>query len=380
MAKQQFNARRILLVHAHPDDESLFTGHVMADALARGAEVYLLTLTRGERGKVKLADLKPLEGHNAEMGAFRTAELMNALEAYDLTDEAGNTTKIQRAFAGTRHYLDSGMRINALGKPTRKRILDEMSLVAVATPVIADDIIKVMNSFRPDAVVTYNSKGGFGHPDHKKAYDATTLAVRKYGKTHRAPQLWTIAEPGERFDAAVGGAKTASVKKAALSAHASQVLINEETYALVSGKETRFDQPEHLRKASVSSWNSIKPWLRSLWALPLGFLAALVGTMLHLSQTTDGMPIGLVLALIIVGSLALALRILRRSRGALYLMALGFIFTMFELGQNPGGSQLVTNGNLSSYWFYGSIAVLAVIVMFPRLRKATWNRSASGHR
>jgi N-acetyl-1-D-myo-inositol-2-amino-2-deoxy-alpha-D-glucopyranoside deacetylase len=102
--------------------------------------------------------------------------------------------------------------------------------------------------------------------------------------------------------------------------------------------------------------------------------------MLHLSQTTDGMPIGLVLALIIVGSLALALRILRRSRGALYLMALGFIFTMFQLGQNPGGSQLVTNGNLSSYWFYGSLAVLAIIVMFPRLRKATWNRSASGHR
>ena len=380
MAKHSFNARRILLVHAHPDDESLFTGHVMADALARGAEVYLLTLTRGERGKVKLADLKPLEGHNAEMGAFRTAELMNALEAYDLTDEAGNGTKIQRSFAGTRHYLDSGMRINALGKPTRKRILDEMSLAAVATPVIADDIIKVMTNFRPDAVVTYNSKGGFGHPDHKKAFDATTLAIRKYGKTHRAPQLWTIAEPGERFDVSVGGPKTASVKKAALSAHASQILINEETYSLVSGKETRYDAPENLRKGSVSSWNSIKPWLRSLWALPLGFLAALVGTMLHLSQTTDGMPIGLVLALIIVGSLALALRILRRSRGALYLMALGFIFTMFQLGQNPGGSQLVTNGNLSSYWFYGSLAVLAIIVMFPRLRKATWNRSASGHR
>lgn len=380
MAKQSFNARRILLVHAHPDDESLFTGHVMADALARGAEVYLLTLTRGERGKVKLADLKPLEGHNAEMGAFRTAELMNALEAYDLTDSEGNVAKIQRAFAGTRHYLDSGMRINALGKPTRKRILDEMSLVAVATPVIADDIIKVMNSFRPDAVVTYNSKGGFGHPDHKKAYDAATLALRKYGKTHRAPQLWTISEAGERFDTQVGGPATASVKKAALSAHASQVLINEDTYSLVAGKETRFDAPERLRKGTVSSWNSIKPWLRSLWALPLGFLAALAGTLLHMSVTTDGMPIGLVLALLIVGSLALALRILRRSRGALYLMAAAFIFSLFQLGQNPNGSQLVTNGNLSTYWFYGSIAVLAVIVMFPRLRKATWNRSASGHR
>ena len=69
----------MLLVHAHPDDESLFTGHVIADRIAAKSEVMVFTLTRGERGKVKLADLKSLEGRSAEMGAFRTAELMNAL-------------------------------------------------------------------------------------------------------------------------------------------------------------------------------------------------------------------------------------------------------------------------------------------------------------
>jgi N-acetyl-1-D-myo-inositol-2-amino-2-deoxy-alpha-D-glucopyranoside deacetylase len=381
MVKATFAPRKILLVHAHPDDESLFTGHVMADALARGAEVYLLTLTRGERGKVKLNDLKSLEGRNAEMGAFRTAELMNALDAYTISSEDGTEGKVRHSFAGTRHYLDSGMRINALGKPTRKRILDEMSLVAVATPVIADDILKVMDGFRPDAVVTYNSRGGFGHPDHKKAYDATTLAIRKYAKNHRAPQLWTICEPGERGDVMVGGKSTAAVKKAALSAHASQVLINDETYALAAGKETRFDAPERLRKANVSSWNTIKPWLRSSWAIPLGFVTALVGTMLHLSRTTEGMPIGLVLALLVVGAVALALRILRRSRGALYLMALTFIVTVLQFAHgNQGGSQLVTNSMISEYWLYGSIGLLAVIVVFPRIQKATWNRSASGHR
>jgi len=385
MAKPSFHPRRLLLVHAHPDDESLFTGHVIADALARGAEVYLLTLTRGERGKVKLSDLKSLEGRNAEMGAFRTAELMTALDAYALDAPAGDSAevsprRVEHSFAGTRHYLDSGIRLNALGKPTRKRILDEMSLVAVATAVIADDIVKVMTSFRPDAVVTYNAKGGFGHPDHKKAYDATAMALRHYGKTHRAPQLWTICEPGERGEVEVGGKATAAVKKAALSAHASQVLINEETYSLVSGKEIRFDAPERLRRGTVSSWNSIKPWLRSLWALPLGFVTALVGTMLHLSRTTEGMPIGLVLALIVVGALALALRVLRRSRGALYLMALAFIVTMVQFSHGQGGSHLVTNSHISEYWFYGSIALLAVIVVFPRIQKATWSRSAGGHR
>jgi N-acetyl-1-D-myo-inositol-2-amino-2-deoxy-alpha-D-glucopyranoside deacetylase len=376
MAKQTFNPKRVLLVHAHPDDESLFTGHVIAERLAAGAEVYVLTLTRGERGKVKLADLKPLEGQSKQMGAFRTAELMTALAAYDT-----ETASVQHSFAGTRAYLDSGMRINALGRPTRKRILDEMSLVAVATPVIADDIVAVMKSFRPDAVITYNRKGGFGHPDHKKAYEATSMAIRKYSKDHRAPQFWTIAEPGEHSDVKVGGVETAAVKKAALSAHASQVLVMEDSYALVAGKEIRYDAPEKLRRASVSSWNSIKPWLRSLWALPLGWLDGLAGTMLHLTRTVEGVPIGLIVALVMTAALGVALRVLRRSRGALYLSTLAFIITVLQLSQpQPDGSAFMDDSELSTYWVYGSIALLAIIIVFPRIRKATWNRSASGHR
>jgi N-acetyl-1-D-myo-inositol-2-amino-2-deoxy-alpha-D-glucopyranoside deacetylase len=376
MAKQTFNPKRVLLVHAHPDDESLFTGHVIAERLAAGAEVYVLTLTRGERGKVKLTDLKPLEGQSKQMGAFRTAELMTALAAYDT-----ETASVQHSFAGTRAYLDSGMRINALGRPTRKRILDEMSLVAVATPVIADDIVAVMKSFRPDAVITYNRKGGFGHPDHKKAYEATSMAIRKYSKDRRAPQFWTIAEPGEHSDVKIGGRETAPVKKAALSAHASQVLVMEDSYALVAGKEIRYDAPEKLRRASVSSWNSIKPWLRSLWALPLGWLDGLAGTMLHLTRTVEGVPIGLIVALVMTAALGIALRVLRRSRGALYLSTLAFIITVLQLSQpQPDGSAFMDDSELSTYWVYGSIALLAIIIVFPRIRKATWNRSASGHR
>lgn len=376
MAKQMFNPKRVLLVHAHPDDESLFTGHVIADRLAAGAEVFVLTLTRGERGKVKLADLKPLEGQSKQMGAFRTAELMTALAAYST-----ETAKVQHAFAGTRAYLDSGMRVNSLGRATRKRVLDEMSLVAVATAVVADDIYGVMKSFRPDAVITYNRKGGFGHPDHKKAYEATSMAIRKYAKDHRAPQFWTIAEPGERADVKIGTPQTAAIKKAALSGHASQVLVMDETYALAAGKEMRYDAPEKLNRARVSSWNSIKPWLRSLWALPLGFLDALAGTMLHFTRTVEGVPIGLIVALVMTAALGLALRVLRRSRGALYLMTLAFIITVLQLSQpQPDGSSFMDNSELSTYWVYGAIGLLALIIIFPRIRKATWNRSASGHR
>lgn len=376
MAKQSFNPRRVLLVHAHPDDESLFTGHVIADRIASGAEVFLLTLTRGERGKVKLADLKPLEGRGQQMGAFRTAELMNAISEYTVGEN-----KLQHAFAGTRAYLDSGIRLNTFGRATRKRVLDEMSLAAAATAVIADDILAVMKQLRPDAVITYNSRGGFGHPDHKKAYEASALAIRKYAKEHRPPQFWTIAEPGERFDIEVGNQATAQVKKAALAAHASQVLVRDETYSLVTGKETRYDEPERLRRANTSYWSSVKPWMRSLWALPLGWLLGIAGTLLHLTKTEAGLPIGLIIALLMVGSLSLALRILRRSRGALYLMALAFIITVLQLAQkSDGGSQFVTNSTLSTYWVYGSIALIFLIVIFPRLQKAVWSQNASGHR
>ena len=376
MAKASFNPRRVLLVHAHPDDESLSNGHLIADRMLAGAEVFVLTLTRGERGKVKLADLKSLEGELAPMGAFRTAELMNALDEY-----AVEGREVQHAFAGTRHYLDSGMRISAFGRPTRKRMLDEMSLAAVSTPVIADDILKVMKSFRPDAVVTYNRKGGFGHPDHRKAYEATSMAIRQYAKANRAPGFWVVAEPGERFDIEVGNAKTAVYKKAALEAHASQVINSADTYALVAGKEIRYDQPERLRKANPSMANALKPWFRSVWAIPLGILAGIAGTLLHLIRTQDGAPVGLLVGLIMVISLSLALRALRRSRGALYLMVVSFIFTVLQLATpSDEGSVFFLNATLSNWWLYGSIASTAVIVLFPRLHSATWKRSASGHR
>ncbi|MEN9603385.1 MAG: hypothetical protein RL545_74, partial [Actinomycetota bacterium] len=360
MAKPTLNSKRLLVVHAHPDDESLFTGHLIAERVAAGAEVMVLTLTRGERGRVKLDEIKSLEGKLESMGYFRANELLNAIAAFGPT--------VKHKFAGTRAYLDSGMRINALGRPTRKRILDEMSLVAVATPVIADDIVAVMKSFRPDAVITYNRKGGFGHPDHKKAYEATSMAIRKYSKDHRAPQFWTIAEPGEHSDVKVGGVETAAVKKAALSAHASQVLVMEDSYALVAGKEIRYDAPEKLRRASVSSWNSIKPWLRSVWALPLGWLDGLAGTMLHLTRTVEGVPIGLIVALVMTAALGVALRVLRRSRGALYLSTLAFIITVLQLSQpQPDGSAFMDDSELSTYWVYGSIALLAIIIVFPRI-------------
>jgi len=385
MARPTFNPKRVLLVHAHPDDESLFTGHVIAERIAAGAEVMVFTLTRGERGKMKLQELKPLEGDLRAMGAFRSTELLNALAALGT-----ESNPVKHAFAGTRAYLDSGMRINSRGKPAKKRRLDEMSLVAASVSVIADDIEQLMLKFQPDAVITYNSKGGFGHPDHKRAYEATAMALRHYAHNKRVasgapkhPDFWVIAEPGERSTLKIGNAQTSVIKRSALEAHASQVSSSAETYSLAPGQELRYDTPERLRKTRPSKWLMMKPYLRSIWGLPLGIAVALVGTVLHQisTSTNDHAPIGLVLGLSMLTSVTLALRLLRNSRGALYLMAFGFLVTLFALAQKqPGNEVLIPSNLIGNYWAYGSAVIVAIIVLFPRLRRTTWNQSASGHR
>jgi N-acetyl-1-D-myo-inositol-2-amino-2-deoxy-alpha-D-glucopyranoside deacetylase len=376
MARAAFNPKKVLLVHAHPDDESLFTGHIISDRAAAGAEVMVFTLTRGERGRVKLEDLKPLEGNLASMGEFRSNELRNALA------QLGD---IKHQFAGTRAYLDSGMRLNAFGRPIRSRRTDEMSLASVSTAVIADDIYQVLKRFKPEAVITYNRKGGFGHPDHKKAHEATAMALRRFARDSklRTPQFWVIAEPGERFDVEVGGVKTASKKKAALEQHASQVAIGRDTYSLVAGREFRFDAPERLRKASTRPWLWLKPVVLALWALPLGILLGFAGTLLHSVTASDEArtPIGLAVALVMTFSLAVALRLLRNSRGALYLMSFTLAGTVFWLSRpTPAGDALIIDNDAGNIWIYGSLIICAVVILFPKLRPGTWAKNASGHR
>ncbi|MFM6940018.1 MAG: PIG-L deacetylase family protein [Rhodoluna sp.] len=375
MAKAIFQPQRLLIVHAHPDDESLFTGHVIADRLAAKAEVFVFTLTRGERGKVKLEELRSLEGNLSAMGAFRAGELREALAAFG---------DVKHQFAGTRAYLDSGMRLNPFGKPAKPRKLDEMALSAASTSVIAEDILKAITEFKPDAVLTYNAKGGFGHPDHKMAHEATAMAIRMYAKKRkgRAPAFWVIAEPGERFDVQVGNEKSAVVKKAALEAHSSQVAVGAETYSVVAGKEFRYDRTERLRKASPNPLVHLRPVLTFFWAIPLGFLLGLAGTLLHQVRATDSAhtPIGLIVALVMTGSLALAIRLLRNSRGALYLLAATFAATIFWLAQpQANGTLLIPGNDLGNIWAYGSLGLCAVIILFPNIRAGSWRKSARGH-
>jgi N-acetyl-1-D-myo-inositol-2-amino-2-deoxy-alpha-D-glucopyranoside deacetylase len=211
------------------------------------------------------------------------------------------------------------------------------------------------------------------------------MALRRFARDSkfRTPQFWVIAEPRERFDVEVGGVKTAPKKKAALEQHASQVSIGRDTYSLVAGREFRFDTPERLRRASTRPWLWLKLVFLALWALPLGILLGFAGTLLHSVTASDDArtPIGLAVALVMTFSLAVALRLLRNSRGALYLMSFTLAGTVFWLSRpSAAGDALIIDNEAGNIWIYGSLIICAVVILFPKLRPGTWAKNASGHR
>src|SRR6478752_5391726 len=95
-------ARRLLLVHAHPDDESINNGATMARYAAEGALVTLVTCTLGEEGEVippGLAHLAP--DRDGGLGPHRVAELAAAMKELGVTDH--------RFLGGSGRFRDSGM-------------------------------------------------------------------------------------------------------------------------------------------------------------------------------------------------------------------------------------------------------------------------------
>ncbi|MFJ4325404.1 N-acetyl-1-D-myo-inositol-2-amino-2-deoxy-alpha-D-glucopyranoside deacetylase [Streptomyces tricolor] len=243
-------SRRLLLVHAHPDDESINNGATMARYAAEGAHVTLVTCTLGERGEVIPPELRHLTG--PALGAHRRGELAAAAAALGVTDV--------RLLGGAGRYGDSGM----TGLPDNddpgcfwQADVDE------AAGLLADVILEV----RPQVLVTYDDNGGYGHPDHVQAHRVAMRAVDLAAERgHRIAKVYwnrvprSVAEaafarlhdelpalpfdksagvddvPGvvadERITTAVDGTAHAAAKAAAMRAHATQIEVAEPYFAL----------------------------------------------------------------------------------------------------------------------------------------------------
>jgi N-acetyl-1-D-myo-inositol-2-amino-2-deoxy-alpha-D-glucopyranoside deacetylase len=175
--------RRVLFVHAHPDDETINNGATMARYVAEGAAVTLLTCTLGEEGEVLVPELAQLAADQADqLGGYRIGELAAAMAALGVTD--------WRFLGGAGRYRDSGMMDTPANDKPRafwRADLDEAVAHAVA----------VVREVQPQVVVTYDEVGGYGHPDHIQAHRVAMGAVAAAADPAYRPDLgeaWDVAK------------------------------------------------------------------------------------------------------------------------------------------------------------------------------------------
>ncbi|MFF9634124.1 N-acetyl-1-D-myo-inositol-2-amino-2-deoxy-alpha-D-glucopyranoside deacetylase [Streptomyces bacillaris] len=247
-------ARRLLLVHAHPDDESINNGATMARYAAEGAHVTLVTCTLGEEGEVIPPALAHLAADRDDtLGPYRVGELAAAMKELGVTDH--------RFLGGPGRFRDSGM----MGTEQNERPGAFWS-----TPVdeAAAPLVEIIREIRPQVLVTYDPDGGYGHPDHIQAHRvamrATELAADPAygtGAPHTVAKVyWNRAErsvveaafahlrttapdafpgiaavddvpgvvDGDEITAEIDGSAYAGAKTAAMRAHATQIAVADE--------------------------------------------------------------------------------------------------------------------------------------------------------
>ncbi len=155
---------RLLLVHAHPDDETINNGATMALYVERGAKVTLVTCTRGEEGEVLVPELAHLASNQEDkLGKHREGELADAMSVLGVKD-------FRFLGAPNKMYRDSGMMDT---EPNKRSDNFWNADIEEASQYLVEIILEV----KPQVMVTYDEIGGYGHPDHIQAHRVAMRAA-----------------------------------------------------------------------------------------------------------------------------------------------------------------------------------------------------------
>ena len=277
--------RRLVLVHAHPDDETLTTGITMARYAAEGAGVTLVTCTLGDEGEVIPAGLRHLASDADDtLGAHRAGELAAAMSALGVRDH--------RVLGGGR-WRDSGMVWSSPGVAAAGARIHPQAFVKADVELAAGLLAEVLREVRPQVVVTYDPMGGYGHPDHVMAHRVTMRAVQlasqdgeragwQVAAVHwvQVAHSWARAErravlaaaqdgllppgmlppdyaehppavvPDDVLDVVIEAPECLPALTAALAAHATQVTVSAPWFALSNDVARRLSPREGFRRVS----------------------------------------------------------------------------------------------------------------------------------
>ncbi len=156
---------KLLLVFAHPDDETFSSSGTIAKLVREGATATLITATRGEAGM--LGD--PPVATRKNLGKVRETELR----------KAAKITGISRIYF--LDYIDG-----TLHRISQKKLIGK--------------IFPLMKKVAPDVVLTFEKNGISNHPDHKAVSKAATYCFRQYMKiAKRHVRLYHVCMPQSNF-------------------------------------------------------------------------------------------------------------------------------------------------------------------------------------
>ena len=192
---------RLMAVHAHPDDESSKGAATMAKYVAEGVDVLVVTCTGGERGSIlnpKLQGDPYLEEHIHEVRAKEMAEAREILG-------------VKQEWLG---FVDSGL---PEGDPLPP--LPEGCFALQDVEVAAAPLVRLMRSFRPHVVTTYDEEGGYPHPDHIMCHKISVAAFDAAGDADRYPDAGAPWQPLKLYyDVSFSKARITALHEAMLAA------------------------------------------------------------------------------------------------------------------------------------------------------------------